>query len=305
MKKNKTKILNEIVDSINSKNPVKELKPKIPKTLVAFIIVIFAVVMLIAFLIDSLDEKEVGFLSNLITISITIAIFYITIYNEKRKDYKLARKNALALSEILDLISKRIIQINNGNRDFIYYPQEWLEYYKSCSLYLNYGYFDVITFEINIVDQINEAIKREDDSLLSEVLEKRRTFIVNSTSDFDIIATCNNLKAFALEKREEKPWKQQKQYKNFDKYILENYTALIKKLTEEHLKNTGGSCSVEVMQDYVTKEMQKDTNFTKGEYSHLALHNKAIFKSIFKVYICLTEEDSFSLCWGVLSLKNE
>ena len=58
---------------------------------------------------------------------ITVAIFYITIHNEKRKEYKLARKNALLLSEILDSITKQLSQIDNGYKIKIFYPQEWLE----------------------------------------------------------------------------------------------------------------------------------------------------------------------------------
>ena len=64
--------------------------------------------------IGSLSDNKVSFLSNLITIGITVAIFYITIHNEKRKEYKLARKNALLLSEILDSITKQLSQIDNG-----------------------------------------------------------------------------------------------------------------------------------------------------------------------------------------------
>ena len=110
---------------------------------------------------------------------------------------------------------------------------------------------------------------------------------------------------FALDHSEAKSWKEQEQYLEFDRFILDNYTVRIKQLTEEHLKELGGSCDVDTMQQYVLSELRKEAALTSGKYHHIASQNKAILKPIFKVFLCLTEKDNFSLCWGVLSLKEK
>lgn len=296
-------VADEIVDRNNSENYIKERKPKAPKILLFLLIAIFVATIGTMACIESLSDKKVSFLSNLITIGITVAIFYITIHNEKRKEYKLARKNALLLSEILDSITKQLSQIDNGYKIKIFYPQEWLEYFKQCSLYLKYDYFNIIVDEINTVNLINNAIEIRNEDLLCQLLEERRNKIKDSTADFDIFAVYHNLRMFALEKPEDCSWKEQKIYKEFDQFVLDNYTTRIKQLTENHLKELNGSCDVGVMQHYVVEELRKESALKSGKYNHIAIQNKAIFKSIFKVYLCLTEEDNFSLCWGVLTLK--
>ena len=179
-------ISNKVMDRNSSKNLIKERKPKTPKMLVFILVTVFLATAGTVKCIDSLSDKTVGFLSNLITIGITVAIFYITMHNEKRKDYKLARKNAFLLSEILDSITKQILQIGDGKIVKVFYPEEWLEYYKQCSLYLKYDYFSVIIDEINAVNLINNAIEKEDDKLLSKLLDERRKKIKDSLEDFDI-----------------------------------------------------------------------------------------------------------------------
>ena len=296
-------IADEILDRNNSENYIKERKPKAPKILFFLLIAIFVATIGTMACIESLSDKKVSFLSNLITIGITVAIFYITIHNEKRKEYKLARKNALLLSEILDSITKQLSQIDNGYKIMVFYPQEWLEYFKQCSLYLKYDYFNIIVNEINTVNLINNAIEIGNEELLCKLLEERRNKIKDSTDDFDIFAVGHNLRMFALEKPEDSSWKEQKIYKEFDQFVLDNYTTRIKQLTENHLKELNGSCDVGVMQHYVVEELRKESALKSGKYNHIAIQNKAIFKPIFKVYLCLTEEDNFSLCWGVLTLK--
>lgn len=304
MGKTTKEIADEILDRNNSENYIKERKPKSPKILLFLLIAIFLTTIGTMACIGSLSDNKVSFLSNLITIGITVAIFYITIHNEKRKEYKLARKNALLLSEILDSITKQLSQIDNGYKIIVFYPQEWLEYFKQCSLYLKYDYFDILVNEINTVNLINNAIEMGNEELLCKLLEERRNKIKDSAADFDIFAVCHNLRMFALEKPEDSSWKEQKIYKELDQFVLDNYTTKIKQLTENHLKELNGSCDVDIMQHYVVEELRKESAFKSGKYNHIAMQNKAIFKPIFKVYLCLTEEDNFSLCWNVLTLKN-
>lgn len=303
MKRISEKTADKISDRNNSENFIKEKKPRTPKILfLLFFAIVFGAIGTGAF-IKSLSDKTVGFLSNSIAIGITVAIFYITIHNENRKEYKLARQNAYLLSEILDSIFKQISRINGGQKIKVFYPEQWLEYFKQCSLYLKYNYLDIIISEINTVNLINDAIEKGNDELLNQFLKERENRIKDSMADFDIISVCHNLKMFAFEKPESNSWKEQKQYKEFDQFISKNYIDKIKQLTENHLKKLNGSCDVNNMIDYIAYELRKEEEIKDGKYKYIAMENKAIFKPIFKVYSCLTEDDSFSFCWGVLTLK--
>ena len=138
---------------------------------------------------------------------------------------------------------------------------------------------------------------------LSKLLEQRRNNIMNSMADFDIFTTSINLNSFALEFTESKSWKEQKEYIEFDRFLIDNYTNKINELTELKLKEMNGSCDANIMGLYVMDELRKEAALKSGKYSFYASQNKVMLKSIFKVHCSLTEEDSFRLCWGILSLK--
>lgn len=299
----KEKAIDMALDRVKSRNSLQESKPKGFVLLVfAFIAVIIIAIVTFAS-IDSLSDNMVSFLSGIIAIGVSLVIFYYTLHNEKRKDYKLARKNALVLSEIIDSILNQISNISNGERTPVFYPQEWLEHYLHCSLYLKYDYFDIIINEINTVNRINNAIEDQNETALSKLLEQRRNNIMNSMADFDIFTTSINLNSFALEFTESKSWKEQKEYIEFDRFLIDNYTNKINELTELKLKEMNGSCDANIMGLYVMDELRKEAALKSGKYSFYASQNKVMLKSIFKVHCSLTEEDSFRLCWGILSLK--
>ena len=111
------------------------------------------------------------------------------------------------------------------------------------------------------------------EELLCKLLEERRNKIKDSAADFDIFAVCHNLRMFALEKPEDSSWKEQKIYKKFDQFVLDNYTTKIKQLTENHLKELNGSCDVDIMQHYVVEELRKEPAFKSGKYNHIAMQN--------------------------------
>ena len=292
-----------VLDSVSSRNIVISKKPKAPIILLVTLVVYFLCILLTIFHVDSLSSNTLSLLCGLFATGISIIIFYITSYNEKRKDYLMARKNALILSEMLQSINRQIIRINNGERFSILYPSAWFEYYRQCSFYLKYDYMEIITNEISAVDRINFCIDKGGESEIDNVLKERLKNITDSNSDFDIFVTELNLRMFAYEKAEANSWKQQKPYIEFDKFILDNYTMKIKELTIERLKNLQGTCDVNSMQRYIMEELRKEAALKSGKHKNIACDNKAVLKAIFEVYLKLNKNDVFSLCWGTLTLK--
>ena len=92
-------------------------------------------------------------------------------------------------------------------------------------------------------------------------------------------------------------------YKDFKKFIIENYSSKIKILTIEYLNNTDGHCDATDAEYYVMENLRKENALRTGPYWYIAVENRAMLATIFAVYLKLKAEDSFELCWGELSLK--
>lgn len=303
--KRKYKTVNQAIDSINSINKSKQPKPGFPTVYLLAFIIVFIIVVVAAFCIESISENAIGFLSNIITIAITIIIFFYTINNEKREDYKLAKKNAGILAQSLNSIMTQITMINNGERFNIIYPSELLDYYRQCSVYLEYEYLEPIMSELSFVNRINSCIENNNEDHIQRLIEHRRRCLSRWDDDFNIIEVSYNLHAFSVEQEEQKPWKKQKQYKEFDEFILNNYEKDIKKLTLNRLKEMGGECDESVMADYIAEHLSKEIKKKNTELTKPLYEKRALTKAIFKVYLTLEEKDGFKICWGILSLNKK
>lgn len=303
--KRKYKTVNQAIDSINSINKSKQPKPGFPTVYLLAFIIVFIIVVVTAFCIESISENAIGFLSNIITIAITIIIFFYTINNEKREDYKLAKKNAGILAQSLNSIMTQITMINNGERFNIIYPSELLDYYRQCSVYLEYEYLEPIMSELCFVNRINSCIENNNEDHIQRLIEHRRRCLSRWNDDFNIIEVSYNLHAFSVEHEEQKPWKKQKQYKEFDEFILNNYEKDIKKFTLKRLKEIDGECDESVMADYIAERLSKEIKKKNTELTKPLYEKRALTKAIFKVYLTLEEKDGFKICWGILSLNKK
>ncbi len=303
--KRKYKTVNQAIDSINSINKSKQPTPGFPTVYLLAFIIVFVINVVTAFCIESISEKAVGFLSNFITIVITIIIFFYTINNEKREDYKLAKKNAAILAQSLNSIMTQITMINNGERFNIIYPSELLDYYRQCSVYLEYEYLEPIMNELSLVNRINSCIENHNEDQIQRLIEHRRRCLSRWNDDFNIIEVSYNLHAFSVEQEEQKPWKIQKQYKEFDEFILNNYEKDIKKFTLKRLKEMDGECDESVMADYIAERLSKEIKKKNTDLTKPLYEKRALTKAIFKVYLTLEEKDGFKICWGILSLNKK
>lgn len=303
--KKKYKIANQAIDSVNSINNSRQPKPGFPTVFLLAFIIVFIIVVVTALCIESISEKSVGFLSNFITIVITIIIFFYTINNEKREDYKLAKKNAAILAQSLNSIMAQITMINNGERFNIIYPSELLDYYRQCSVYLKYEYLEPIMSELSFVNRINSCIEKNDESQIQILIDHRRKCLSRWNDDFNIIEVSCNLHAFSVEQEEQKPWKEQKQYKEFDEFILSNYEKDIKKITLNRLKEMDDECDESIMADYIAEQLSKEIKKKNPELTKLLYEKRALTKAIFKVYLTLEDKDGFKICWGILSLNKK
>lgn len=158
-------------------------------------------------------------------------------------------------------------------------------------------------FEFSTVDKINHCIENNDIDKVKALVAKRNLRLTDSQSDFDILCIRLNLSLFSQNSKEEKTWKQEKIYVEFDKYIKDNYTSIIKELTIKYLNNHGGTCDSTDVEYFIINELRKDSELTTGPYKYTVMENKAVLKAIRKIYYSLSDEDAFFLCWGELSLR--
>lgn len=296
--------VNDIMASF-SKAHVHEKKP----LHFGFIVLFFflaSITLVFCFVKDELfSTNQMSFLGIFGASLISIFTIFLTLNHEKRFDYVAARKSALILSEILDSIYSQIERIDNGSIYTIAYPNDWIRYYENCCIYLEYDYLSYFLREFDIVEKLNKCIENDDKSGIERLLNYRRKSITDWTSDFTIISAKSNLFLFASGNSEHIPWTQQKQYKDFKKFIIENYSVEIKRLTVDYLKNNDGRCDVADAEYFTIEQLRREKAIQTGAYRYIASENRAMLNAIFDVYLSLKPEDAFGLCWGILSLKSQ
>lgn len=286
-----------------SKVSVHEKKP-LHSGFILLLFFVSSIILVFCFVKDELfSTNQMSFLGIFGASIISIFTIFLTLNHEKRFDYITARKSALMLSEILDSLHSQIERIINGSVYTIAYPSNWICYYESCCTYLEYNYLPYLLREFDIVDKLNKCIEEEDKSGINRLLNYRKKSITDWTFDFTIVSTRTNLSQFAAGNSEFPPWSQQQQYKDFKKFIIENYSVEIKRLTVDYLKNNNGHCDVTEAEYFTMEQLRQEKAIQISDYRYIALENRAMLKAIFDVYLSLKPEDAFELCWGKLSLK--
>ena len=131
----------------------------------------------------------------------------------------------------------------------------------------------------------------------------RRQILTDWNTDYDILITSLNLSSFSIGMNEIISWRFEKSYKDFEKFLIENYSDKVKELTIEYLKKNKNSCDVNLALYYVMDKIRDDSDLKDGNYKFEVIQNKKMVNIIFKVYLSLQEDDLFYLCWGELHLK--
>ncbi len=230
-------------------------------------------------------------------------VLFATLNNEKRSDYLNARKNAKTLAEIVDSVSNQITRIEDGQAFPIYYPENWLELYISCSIFLKYDYLEYLLFEFDIANKINACLQADNKEALGELLTYYRKSMTDWTSDFDITTIRLNLSRFASGSREDKPWKEDPWHLDFTDYFINHYTTHVIDLTVDILSKHNGSCKAHDAAEHVMARLRKDTDLVSGKHKFAVMQNKSVLNAISKVYFSLEHDDPFSFTWGMLHLK--
>ncbi len=302
---NKQKIVKDITDrpSIKNRNDIRLPKP------LSFTTIVFAALALIVFVVLTItcaDEFSANTLAALTAVEATlvsVSVLAYTANRESRSRYIEARKDAKLLYEILEFVDNQIKRLEKDLPLKIAYPENWIDYYRSCAGYLTYNYLSELLREFDLVEKINASIEAGDKQTLAALIQYRHRLFTDSTADFDILDVRFNLSFFASGQPEWNSWKTEKQFHEFRDYIAENYAVKIKELTVEYLKNHGNTCDADDACRHVMTILQKETGIRDGKYKYQAMENKKLLKSIYFVYMTLEETDPFSLCWGELSLN--
>ena len=232
---------------------------------------------------------------------ISIFVLLITLNREQRDNFFEAQKSAHILSEIMESVYFQIERVNDGSITPIIYPTNWLDYYEHCAIYLEYDYLEYLLREFEIAEKINSCILANDLPQIKSLIEYRHRSITDWGRDFDIITVKYNLECFAHDWKEQQPWYLEKRYKEFKDYFIHNYSATVKELTIECLKQHNGACGVEVAEYYIMEKLRKDEGFAKGKFEFEIIENK---KMLTLIHSAIFKENNkgYSLCWGELTL---
>lgn len=306
---NKNKLKNddlEILESVLSShnfNIIRNNKPLSFRGVMSLFALIVVGLVILIILAENFTDNQITFLGIIGATFISFFAVFYTINKEGRDRYILAKKSAAILSQILKSVDNQISRIENGMFYPVIYPKNWLDYYESCSFYLEYDYIEYLLREFEIIDKINCCINKNNKEELLEVIKYRREIFTDWNTDYDILTTCLNLSSFSKGMNEIKSWRYEKSYKDFEKIFIENYSDKVKELTVEYLKKNKNSCDVNLALYYVMDKIRDDPDLKDGNYKFEVIQNKKMVNIIFKVYLSLQEDDLFYLGWGELHLQ--
>ena len=94
----------------------------------------------------------------------------------------------------------------------------------------------------------------------------RRQILTDWNTDYDILITSLNLSSFSIGMNEIISWRFEKSYKDFEKFLIENYSDKVKELTIEYLKKNNNSCDVNLALYYVMDKIREDTELKDSSY---------------------------------------
>lgn len=242
-----------------------------------WIILIIPILLSLLFFADSFSENQATIIGIIGSVATSFLILLATLNIEKRANLRSGKKSALILYQVLNSAHAQIQQITNGLLYPVVYPENWIEYYKDCAIYLEYDYLEYLLFEFSIIKKLNESINDKDKARVNNLLESRKKLITDSTNDFDIFTVRLNLLLFASNSKEAKSWKQEKEYIQFSSFFRMNYSKKVKELTVEYLKKSNSKCNNSDAMFYVLNELKKIPNYP--------LKNIAII--YFKIKLCI------------------
>ena len=306
MRKKKLNISTDDVDALLSTQSRNRLKNKKPLSFGGAIFIFVAIIIGLGCLLyfaNCFSYNQTTILGIIGATFISLFAVFYTINKEARENYRKAKKDARILTQLLESIDSQISRIENGMNYPILYPPNWLDYYGSCSVYLKYDYLGYLLREFELCEKINSCISKSDIDGLSKLLKYRKRTITDWTFDFSILSVRFNLSNFSMGMEEDRPWKLEWKYKEFEKFFVENYSNRTKELTVEYLVENNSTCDTNSAEYYVMKKIREEAGIKSGKYKYEAVDNRKMLSAIFKVYLSLEKNDPFSLCWGELTLK--
>ncbi len=289
-------------DQNSNRQQYKKPIPFIGVLLISLAVIVVLIVLL--YFADCLSANQATIIGMVGTTCLSLFAVFYSINKETRENYRKAKRNAGILAQLLQSVENQILRIENGIVLPILYPQNWIQYYESCSAYLRYDYLEYLLREFELVEKINSCINNDDADGLKTVLNIRRQTISDYTNDFDILTVGLNLSLFSIGEEENKSWKFESKYQEFEEFFIENYTNRTKELTIEYLNENNGTCDENSAGQYVMNRLREEAGLKTGKYKDEAIENKKMRRVIFKVYLSLDKNDPFSLCWGELKLQD-
>lgn len=118
-----------------------------------------------------------GLIGGLLSGVATLIVVLFLLNTDRRRDIQKARTSAGILKEILSSINIQTMRIQNGSKEMIIYPLNWLEYYYDITLISEYEYLRPLLTEFNYIERINKIIDEDDYENAIQLIKKRKQFL--------------------------------------------------------------------------------------------------------------------------------
>ncbi len=236
-----------------------------------------------------------GLLSGLATL---IVVFFYLNSDQRRAEQK-ARKSAGVLREILGVIDDQISSVNKGQREKIFYPSKWLDYYYDVTFITKNEYLRIILKEINYVEKINANIDIGNYDEVKKIIKKRSRDILYSIEDWNIFEIKSNLSCIKLGLKEAEAWKNNKEILDIINEIKSKLSRKIEKRIHDHVIKNGSTNLKDIkiyLVDFIMDEVEIEQIF----------NHRIATEALLEICIDFKENSKLiNFVWGELSLKKQ
>lgn len=237
-----------------------------------------------------------GLIGGLIAGVATLIVVLFSLNIDQRRAVQKARTSAGILNEILSSINTQILRIQNGSKETILYPPNWLEFYYDITIISEYEYLKTLLKEFNFIERINEKIKIDFESAI-ELIKIRNNYYRYSIDHWNPFDISLNLIHIKYGTKESLPWTQYKNNQKIIEDIKQQMFGPIENYIYNYLVENGNTDLSDIEADIV--EWIIDTMKLKEAFTE-----RIAVKALLEI-CCDFKKDStlIDFCWNELSIK--
>ena len=238
-----------------------------------------------------------GLIGGLLSGVATLIVVLFSLNTDRRRAIQKARTSAGILHEILSSMDTQTTRIQNGSKEMVFYPSNWLEYYYDITVISEYEYLKTLLMEFSYMERINKMINEGDYEKAIQLIERRKNHYMYSLMDWNPFDISTNLGNIRFGHKESLPWSEKKGNQEKVEEIKRQICKPVEKYIYDYLIENGNIDLSNIEIDLV-----------KWIIETMDLHlveQRLIVKALFD--ICCDFKESSTLvnfCWNELSIKH-